>query len=111
MSSYDGIVLAPGSPASIIFNWPNGAGGNANLTGFSADALVIGAAAQGALAAFAAACSFQILNAATGQVKLRVGWVNGWVEGELGRVVGRLTPPSGDSQSTNAIPVRVGLPT
>lgn len=110
MSTYDGIVLAPGSPASIVFNWPNGAGGNANLTGFSADCLVIGPAVQGTLAALAAACSFTILNAATGQVKLRIGWVAGWAEGELGRVVGRVTPASGDSQSTNAISVRVGQP-
>ena len=110
MTSYDGIVLAPGSPGNIIFNWPNGAGGNANLTGFTANCLVVGAAAQGTLAAFAAACSFEILNPATGQVKLRIGWVEGWIEGELGRVVGRVIPPVGDSQSTNAISVRVGLP-
>ena len=109
MSTSDGIVLAPGSPASIIFNWPNGAGGYANLTGFTADCLVVGPAAQGTMAAFAAACSFTILNPATGQVKLRIGWATGWVEGDLGRVVGRVTPANGDSQSTNAIRVRVGL--
>lgn len=95
------LILPAGSDFRHVFTWPDGAGGAADLSGFSSEVF-------GASTALVGAVAFDILDGPAGQVALAITWQDGWTAGEVGRFRLRLREGAEVRASSGEIAVVVG---
>ena len=81
----DAIPLTVGGSQSATITWPDGAGGAANLTGYDVAAFDVHPDLAGHI-------TVTMLNAATGQIAVKMLWAEGMPVGQLMHFRIRLTP-------------------
>lgn len=97
MSTYtDTFLLNWGSDLRKQFNWPNGAGGNANLTGFTLSVIDVHPQLVGAVSAV-------ILTPATGLIEIRVDWADTIPRSRTSNFRLKITSGAGIDDATNAL--------
>ena len=97
MSTYtDTFLVNWGSDLRKQFNWPNGAGGNADLTGYTLSVIDVNPLLVGAVSAV-------IITAATGLIEIRVDWVDTIPRSRTANFRLKITSGTGIDASTNAL--------
>ena len=96
MINTDTFLVNWGSDLRKQFNWPNGAGGNANLTGFTLTVIDVHPLLVGAVSAV-------IITQATGLVEIRVDWADTIPRGRVAYFRLKITSGAGIDESTNAM--------
>ena len=92
----DTFLLNWGSDLRKQFNWPNGAGGNADLTGYALSVI-------DAHSSISAALTAVIVTLATGLIEIRLDWVDTIPRGRVAFFRLRITSGAGIDASTNAL--------
>ena len=101
MSTYtDTFLVNWGSDWSKEFNWPDGAGGNANLTGYTADVVQLHSAL---ISTPTNRISFALITPATGLVRLTLVWDDNIPTGRVAFFRPRLISGSVVRITTNAL--------
>ncbi len=89
----DTFIVNRGSDLTFSFNWPNGAGGNADLTGFTV-------AAFEAHPALAPHLALTLANPATGLITGRVEWSDSLPMGRIASFRVRITQGQNDTTTS-----------
>lgn len=93
----DTFILNHGGDFNWSFNWPDGAGGSANLTGYTVEL-------YDAHADVASRATVTITNAAAGTIQMSLPWVGPHMtRGKWMHFALRITSPSGVRHPTNQL--------
>ena len=96
----DTFVVNWGSDLRVPFNWPNGAGGNANLTGYTLSVIDVHPSLVGRVSA-------TITDFPTGAILIALDWADTIERGRIGYFRLRVTSGAGIDATTNALWVDV----
>jgi hypothetical protein len=92
----DQFSLNWGSDFTVQFNWPDGAGGNANLTGYAVSLIDLHPALAGQLTA-------TLVTPASGLIRLDLPWSDTLPRGRTASFRLRVTSPGGVDATTNLL--------
>lgn len=95
------LTINAGTDFTATMSWPDGAGGNADLTGFTASAFMPDGLARTDWV------DVSITDAATGEITITIDWADDLPEGKLLSFYPRIEDAQGNGTSTTKVWVKI----